>query len=160
MAMPYWWATEEDECGTCPHRMPPRRKRGELAGQSAVDTLPTDWAGAAAEAVAAACSAHASLRRAQRSLRIDQLVYVLTYGEQVYRTGATFHILRRCDIDPGDLVSDDIAHLEGAVVLVKGNTVVTVYRHRKSYRRICRKQTYVRHRELAWEEQWGDRHAA
>jgi len=32
--------------------------------------------------------------------RINQLVYVLTYGEQVCRTGATSHVVRHFDIEP------------------------------------------------------------
>jgi hypothetical protein len=110
--------------------------------------------------MAAFCTGHARLRRAQRNLRLDQLSYVLAYGALVCRTGVVFHILRHCDIDPCDLRRDDISRLEGSVVLVQDDTVITVYRNRRSYHQIHKKQKYVRSRPAGGRSDGGNDLAA
>lgn len=145
MAVPYWY-TQDDEVALARRPAPPR-KRGETGNRVPPGNVaPERWDAGDACSMAASCSDHARLRRAQRNLRLDEVSYVLAYGAQVWRTGAVFHILRHCDIDPNDLHRDDIARLEGAVVLIEDDTVITMYRNRRSYRQIHKKQKYVRSR--------------
>ncbi|MGI8912717.1 MAG: hypothetical protein ACR2JY_02820 [Chloroflexota bacterium] len=160
MARPYWLTQEDAGRETCMGRPAPRCRRRLLDDRPTAAAEQEDWAIRAEETVAVVISAHAAWRRAQRHLRIDQLLYVLTHGEQICRAGAVFHVLRHCDIDPSDRCRDDIAHLEGAVVLTKDDIVVTVYRSRQAYRRVRRKQKYERHRATPWEEPRLDRYAA
>jgi hypothetical protein len=143
MAAPYWYA-QDDEVTL--ERRPAARRRGELGNRVTLCREPVDWFAGDCNGTAASCSDHARLRRAQRNMRLDQVGYVLMYGAQVCRTGAVFHILRHCDIDPHDLRRDDIARLEGAVVLMEDDTVITMYRNRRSYHQIHKKQKYERRR--------------
>ncbi|MCL4508986.1 MAG: DUF4258 domain-containing protein [Chloroflexi bacterium] len=89
-------------------------------------------------------SYHALTRSCQRALTPDQIAYVLIYGTPVFRAGALFYVLRRRDITPGDLRSDEVAKLEGAVVLVSEGVITTVYRNRRALRSIRKKQKYFR----------------
>ena len=145
MAAPYW-CVQEDE-GTLDRRQRSPRRPAERSSRDLPCNAEPEARGSGEESgMAALCSDHARLRRAQRNLRLDQLSYVLAYGVLVCRTGATFHILRHCDIDPNDLRRDDIARLEGSVVLIEDDTVITMYRNRRSYHQIHKKQKYVRSR--------------
>lgn len=145
MAKPYWW-TLDDEVGLARRPATPRKHGAPGSPATRYDAESDGWAAGEAGSVAASCSDHARLRRAQRNLQLNAVSYVLAYGALVCRTGATFHILRHCDIDPNDLRRDDIARLEGAVVLIENDTVITMYRNRRSYHQIHKKEKYVRSR--------------
>lgn len=68
--------------------------------------------------------------------------YIRQFGKPVHRTGVTFYVLRRCDIPRDDRRIDRFAKLEGAVILVGENEVITVYRNRSAYRQVRKKHKY------------------
>lgn len=87
---------------------------------------------------------HAILRGNQRALSPEQIAYVLMYGTLIFRAGALFYVLRRRDIEPDDLRSDDIAKLIGTVVLESEGVITTVYRNAQPLRHVRKKQKYYR----------------
>jgi hypothetical protein len=154
MAVPYWCALDDGDGERRSRRPLPSRQGAASTSRMLPCSDPQErWALEGTVRIPANCSRHADSRRSQRNLRLDQLGYVLRYGAQVSRTGATFHILRHCDIAPGDLCRDEIAKLEGTVVLIEGVTIITVYRNRRSYHQIHKKAKYTR-RQPRWEDAW------
>lgn len=87
---------------------------------------------------------HAMLRSNQRALSPEQITYVLMYGTPIFRAGALFYVLRRRDIEPDGLRSDDIAKLIGTVVLESEGVITTVYRSTQALRHVRKKQKYYR----------------
>jgi hypothetical protein len=154
MAVPYWCALDDGDGERRSRRPLPSRQGAASTSRMLPYSDPQEcWGSEGAVRAPANCSRHADSRRSQRNLRLDQLGYVLRYGAQVSRTGATFHILRHCDIAPEDLCRDEIAKLEGTVVLIEGVTIITVYRNRRSYHQIHKKAKYTR-RQPRWEDAW------
>lgn len=142
MAMPYWLTCGAEDDDGAEARLT-RRRIGRSVRASLEPPAPlTDRC--SSEAMALRCSTHACLRLAQRCLTWEQLDYVLSNGAQIWRTGALFHVLRRCDIAPADRRAAEIARLEGAVVVTDDDRVITVYRNRHGYRDIRKKQRYYR----------------
>lgn len=89
---------------------------------------------------------HADQRMAQRNLSIDDVDYVLLYGETWHKAGAVIIHLRLKDIPPGDLVHERYRKLVGTTVVMARDgerTVLTVYRNSNSgLRHIKRKPDY------------------
>ena len=73
---------------------------------------------------------------------MSEIHYVRHYGKPIHRTGVTFYVLRRRDIPVTNLREDRYAKLEGAVVLVGEDEVITAYRNRAAYRQIRKKHKY------------------
>jgi hypothetical protein len=145
MARPYWCTQEETDGEVVRRRAVAPRQGVAISNRLLLgDDQPEQWGPGGIEEVAASCSDHAGWRRAQRHLRLDQVDYVLVHGAPVCRTGAVFHVLRRCDIAPDDRCRAAIARLEGTVVLVEDGIVITVYRNRHSYHQIQKKAKYAR----------------
>jgi hypothetical protein len=83
---------------------------------------------------------HAEWRMAQRNLCLEDILFVLDHGERLYRAGAIFFYLRKCDI-PKDL-RRKFGRLEGTTVVMSREMplVLTVYRNRqKGLRHVKRK---------------------
>lgn len=154
MAAPMWCVLQEDE-ETVEARSAKRRPSRRRAGPRRFPpsrTAPFRVAdGDPCLSVDVACSEHATLRLAQRHLTRRQLAYVLAYGTEVSRTGAVFHILRRCDMDPADWGRDEIAKLEGVAVVIQGGHVITVYRNRHSYGAVQKKPKHAGRRRSGGE---------
>ena len=78
-------------------------------------------------------SEHAQIRMAQRRLTVNDVMYVVSHGQQ-YRCGGVIHFfLGKRDIPQQDRRSDRFARLEGTTVLldsISTETIVTVYRNR------------------------------
>lgn len=88
---------------------------------------------------------HSERQIARRGLTLDQVGYVLTYGQRLHRTGALICFLRQRDIPVWDRANPEITRLEGvAVVLSKdGETIITVWRNaRQGLKHIRRKPNY------------------
>ena len=93
-------------------------------------------------------TAHAKLRLAQRNLSIDEINYVLLYGQAWHKAGAVINYLRRKDIPKADRADQRRKRLIGTtVVMVESKpTVLTAYRNpRSGLRRIKRKPNYGWH---------------
>src|SRR5690242_7074847 len=113
------WREQDDTIEVMPVRRVIQRCSSRRQATPALNLL--------SEADAGLPSQHALLRMAQRRLTACQVAYVVTYGGCVRRAGGAFYVLRRCDIPPADLGSDWVAKLEGAVVLMDGDAIITVY---------------------------------
>jgi len=91
-------------------------------------------------------TAHASTRAAQRNLSPEDIDYVLEHGKKIHRGGACFFYLGEKDIKPEDRREDDIARLEGTILVLdpRMKAIVTVYRNReKGLKEIRKKQPYM-----------------
>lgn len=100
--------------------------------ETALNSLTDPWA--------EALTHHAEWRMAQRNLSLEDILIVLDYGERLYRAGAVFFFLRKCDI-PKEL-RRKFGRLEGTTVVMSRETplVLTVYRNRqKGLRHVKRK---------------------
>ncbi len=107
-------------------------------------------------------SDHSEVRAAQRSLRPEELEYVLHFGKRYYCEGARVYYLRRKDLHPADRRSGAIARLVGTAVVIAwdSQTVITVWRNRKgglkflrSRRERCgRNAPKLREKGEIWEE--------
>ncbi len=94
-------------------------------------------------------TSHARQRAARRNLSLEAVRYIMTYGREYHRTGATFFVLRRRDIPPEDRRLAWVMRLEGAVALVAcDGVVITLYRNPAATRAILRKMKY----RLPWKE--------
>lgn len=90
-------------------------------------------------------TAHAVTRAAQRNLSPEDIDYVLEHGKKIRRGGACFFYLGEKDIKPEDQGEDDIARLEGTILVLdpKMQAILTVYRNReKGLKEIRKKQPY------------------
>jgi hypothetical protein len=105
-------------------------------------------------------SGHAAIRMAQRNVSHRDLTYVLEYGVRVYRTGITFHILRKRDIPYSDRNKPEITRLEGTVILTGFSQsgimeIITMYRNKSAYKVLrCKakydnRKKYRTHQELS-----------
>lgn len=86
---------------------------------------------------------HVQQRMAQRNISMDDLDFVLLYGEVFHRAGAVHVHLRRCDIS--ERWYQQFGRLEGttAVLNREGTTVLTVHRNRQQGpRRIKKKASF------------------
>ena len=73
---------------------------------------------------------HARIQITRRRLRREDVELAIGLGLETHCAGATFFVLRMCDI-PGPLRSDpDIRRAEGTTVVVEGDTIITAYRNR------------------------------
>lgn len=82
-------------------------------------------------------SNHALLRLAQRNLSEVDLAFILRYGQEIHRTGASFYFLGYRNIP--DEETRRQARLVGSTVVVNDYGVVTVYRNKQALRKIKRK---------------------
>jgi len=82
-------------------------------------------------------SNHAKLRLAQRNLNMEDLEFVLRYGQEIHRTGAVFFFLGEKDIP--EAFAKSRAHLSGSTVVANDKGIITVYRNRCALRKIKRK---------------------
>lgn len=85
---------------------------------------------------------HARKRCAQRNLSADDVQFCMQFGTHLRRTGVTFIVLRGRDIPPCFRHQAKYARLEGAVVVIDGETVVTAYRNRAALPRLRKKMKY------------------
>ncbi|MBK7391674.1 MAG: DUF4258 domain-containing protein [Chloracidobacterium sp.] len=85
-------------------------------------------------------SNHAKLRQAQRNLSEEDIAFVLRYGQEIHRTGASFFFLGVRDLPDRDARS--MSRLVGSIVVVNWRGIVTVYRNSRGLRRIKRKMKY------------------
>ncbi|MFN8534451.1 MAG: DUF4258 domain-containing protein [Dehalococcoidia bacterium] len=87
---------------------------------------------------------HATERCAQRNLRTDEkIAYVLQHGTRIRRTGVTFVFLRRRDIPFEDRRVDRLARLEGTILLVGNDVIITAYHRRDALKAIRRKVKFA-----------------
>lgn len=89
---------------------------------------------------------HAQVRAAQRNLSDEDIAYVLKHGSKYHRGGACFIFLGEKDIFPEDLREEEIARLEGTILVLdqEQKTIVTVYRNRESgLKEIRKKRPYM-----------------
>jgi len=89
---------------------------------------------------------HARKRMAQRNLTLEQISYIMRYGQQTHCAGAILLTLRRKDIPETLLKDDTIACLEGttAVFSREEPLLLTVWRNRQNgMRHIKRKPPYA-----------------
>ena len=82
-------------------------------------------------------SNHAKLRLAQRNLNEEDLAFILRYGQEIHRTGASFFFLGERDI-PDKFVRRQ-SRLVGSTVVVDERGIVTVYRNKHAIKKIKRK---------------------
>ncbi len=109
-------------------------------------------------------SDHSEQRAAQRSLRPEELEYVLHFGKRYYCEGARVYFLRKKNLHPTDRRNGEITRLVGTAVVVAwdSQTVITVWRNRKgglkflrSRRERCGRNTKVlREQGEVWESAW------
>lgn len=80
-------------------------------------------------------SFHALHRMALRGLSKADVAYVLAHGKCHFAAGANFYYLGKRQIPFCDSKSSQISRLEGTVVLLSKDdqTVITVYRNKKSF---------------------------
>ena len=73
---------------------------------------------------------HARVQITRRRLRREDIELALGMGEETHCAGATFYVLRLCDI-PHELRHDpELRRAEGTTVIVEGDTIITAYRNR------------------------------
>ena len=82
-------------------------------------------------------SSHAKLRLAQRNLNEKDLAFVMRYGQEIHRTGASFYFLGSRDI-PEDFARRQ-SRLAGSTIVVDERGIVTAYRNKRAIRKIKRK---------------------
>jgi hypothetical protein len=76
---------------------------------------------------------HSELRMSQRNLSLDDVNYVMTYGQKLHRAGALIFFLRKRDIPAWDLPSSRLTRLAGTAVVASrdGRVVITAWRNLK-----------------------------
>ncbi|NKQ34679.1 MAG: DUF4258 domain-containing protein [Chloroflexi bacterium] len=89
---------------------------------------------------------HAVWRMAQRNVSEADICFVLEHGHKMYRAGAIFFFLRRCDFPKG--THRQYGRLEGTTVVISREThqILTVYRNRKNGLRHIKQKPRRRHR--------------
>jgi hypothetical protein len=90
---------------------------------------------------------HAVQRMNQRRLSIDDIIYVLRYGQTIYRAGIAHFFLGRRNIPPQDRSISKISHLIGTTILIESKNlteVITVYRNRDAIKKIRTKEKFNR----------------
>jgi hypothetical protein len=94
----------------------------------------------------------------QRSVSERQLAYILEYGKEYNRAGATWYVLREKDVPPADRADEVVEKAIGAVVWVTEGQVVTVYKRERPSLYVRKKPKYGAH--VDWDETLaeGDRH--
>lgn len=82
-------------------------------------------------------SQHAQVRMAQRSIDLEQVKLVLSYGRMIHSRLARFYVVGRKEIKRLEKAGLDVRNLENIQVVVdeKSNRVLTVYRN-KDFRQI------------------------
>lgn len=89
---------------------------------------------------------HADQRMVQRNLSVEDIHYVLLYGQTLHKAGAIFTFLRKKDIPQVDLTNPRFQKLIGTTVVMAkedGYHILTAYRTRHlGLRRIKRKSDY------------------
>ncbi len=95
-------------------------------------------------------SDHAAQRSARRNLSEEDVRYVLRYGQVYHCANAVIYFLGRRDIPTEDLVNDDLARLEGTLVLTARHcpSLITVCRHRDGLKLIRKKFRRLRRRPI------------
>lgn len=85
---------------------------------------------------------HAFKRMARRDLTEEDIEYVYLFGRKIFCGGVLHIFLGNKDIPHGDKRRDQLARLEGTILVIESKarrTVITVYRNRKGIRDIRRK---------------------
>jgi len=95
-------------------------------------------------------SNHAAQRSARRNLSEEDIRYVLRYGRAYHCADAVIYFLGRRDIPTEDLANDDLARLEGTMILTARDqsSVITVCRNRDGLKVIRKKFRRLRRRPL------------
>jgi len=85
---------------------------------------------------------HSAWRAARRGLTDEEIEYVHYYGSRFRGDGALIYFLRKHDLPPTDRRIDWVNNLIGtALVFSKdGNTLITVWRNRRSGLKVIRKK--------------------
>lgn len=101
-------------------------------------------------------TAHALSRRAQRSLSIDDVEFVMAHGREVHCAGALHVFLGGRDIPGEKAVARRYGRLEGTVLVLSTDdddlTMITAYRNRRGFKAIRAKVVYDRREcRAAWE---------
>ena len=100
-----------------------------------------------------AMSVHASLRSAQRNVKVSEVDYILQHARCCPRTGVWFYFLGERDIPFQDRANSNVTRLQGAVVMVAANgEVITIYRNRRAWKMINRKMKF---RLAPMQVEWG-----
>ena len=89
-------------------------------------------------------SKHASLRMPQRNLSANDVEYVLINGSRIRKAGVTHYFLGKKDIPKVDRSNDEITRLEGSIILIDSQSIVTVYRDKDGCKDIRKKAKYNR----------------
>ena len=85
-------------------------------------------------------SEHARKRCAQRNLGAEKLDTVLSYAQEIHRTGVIFYFLGKQNIPKEMRRNDCYSKLEGAVLLTSNDgELITAYRNRNAFHSIRRK---------------------
>lgn len=92
---------------------------------------------------------HALRRLEERKFSQAEVDYVIEHGAIRHGAGATWHILRECDIPFEDRDRKAIARLVGVVVCVEHGAVATVFRNDDPVRYVNRKEPYYRPRRTS-----------
>lgn len=92
-------------------------------------------------------SDHAIQRMNQRRLSIEDIDYVIRYGQIIYRAGIAHFFLGERDIPLQDRSVSRISHLIGTTILIESKNlteVITVYRNRDAIKKIRVKEKFNR----------------
>ena len=87
----------------------------------------------------------------QRCIRENRLAYVVKHGKVYNRAGATWYVMRRKDIPEADRANDSIRKIDGIVVCVQGDMVMTVYHNDRPSTHIRKKSKHDNHTH-----RWGE----
>lgn len=100
-------------------------------------------------------SDHSELRAAQRRLTEEEVEYVLQFGKRYFCHGAKVFYLRRKDLPASDLRREWWTRLIGTAVVITPDqqTVITVWRNRKSGLKLLRRRAGSRGR-AGWGSPW------
>jgi hypothetical protein len=82
-------------------------------------------------------SKHAQMRMSQRSIDLDQVQLVLTYGRVIHSRRARFYVIGRKEVKLLEKAGIEVGNLENIQIVVadKSNLILTVYRN-KDFRQI------------------------
>lgn len=81
----------------------------------------------------------------QRCIREDRLAYVVEHGKVYNRAGATWYVMRLKDIPAADRANDSIRKIDGIVVCVQDDMVMTVYHNDRPSTHIRKKSKHDTH---------------